>query len=95
MFQVSSVGPMFRQMNFFMKFARSGVEDSHPYDRYVAEVARLRAVVIALLKGKGWITGDFSIADITLAPWLNVIKFYDAQYLTGYEKLANVSDYLI
>jgi GST-like protein len=92
---MGGVGPVFRQMGFFVKFAGSEVEDTHPYDRYLAEVTRLQVVVITELKGKDWITGDFSIADIALAPELNVIKFHDAQYRTVYDKLANVSDYLI
>jgi len=94
MFQMGGVGPMFGQMGFFVKFAGAKIEDPRPRERYVAEATRLLAVVENELEGKEWIAGDFSIADIALAPWLNALAFYGAQEMTGYDKLKHVPAYV-
>lgn len=93
MFQMGGVGPMFGQMGFFVKFAGSEIEDPRPRERYINEAKRLLAVLEQELDGKDWIVGDFSIADIAIAPWLNALAFYGAQELTGYDKLTNVPAY--
>ncbi|BCG02510.1 hypothetical protein PPGU19_070780 (plasmid) [Paraburkholderia sp. PGU19] len=41
MFQMGGIGPMFRQIGFFNKFAGKDYEDKRPRDRYVAESRRL------------------------------------------------------
>lgn len=94
MFQMGGVGPMFGQMGFFVKFAGAQIEDPRPRDRYIAEATRLLAVVDKALDGQDWIAGQFSIADIALAPWLNALAFYGAQDLTGYHDLKNVPAYV-
>lgn len=94
MFQMGGVGPMFGQMGFFVKFAGSEIEDPRPRDRYVSEAKRLLAVVEKELDGKDWIAGDFSIADIALAPWLNALEFYGAKPLVGWDDLKNVPAYV-
>ncbi len=94
MFQMGGVGPMFGQMGFFVKFAGSEIEDPRPRDRYVSEAKRLLAVVEKELDGKDWIAGDFSIADIALAPWLNALEFYGAKPLVGWDDLNNVPAYV-
>jgi GST-like protein len=45
MFQMGGVGPMFGQVGFFHKFGGKDYEDKRPRDRYVAESARLLAVL--------------------------------------------------
>ncbi|MCL4127657.1 UNVERIFIED_CONTAM: hypothetical protein GTU68_026143 [Idotea baltica] len=94
MFQMGGVGPMFGQMGFFVKFAGSEIEDPRPRDRYVAEATRLLTVVDKELEDKDWIAGEFSIADIALAPWLNALAFYGAQDMVGYHDLKNVPAYV-
>lgn len=94
MFQMGGVGPMFGQMGFFVKFAGSEIEDPRPRDRYIAEATRLLAVVEKQLDGQDWIAGEFSIADIALAPWLNALEFYGAKDITGYNDLKNVPAYV-
>jgi hypothetical protein len=94
MFQMGGVGPMFGQMGFFVKFAGSQIDDPRPRDRYAAEAKRLLAVIDKQLDGQDGIVGDYSIADIAIAPWLGALAFYGAQDLVGYNDLKNVPAYV-
>ncbi|MFP4274793.1 MAG: glutathione S-transferase C-terminal domain-containing protein, partial [Paracoccaceae bacterium] len=84
MFQMGGVGPLFGQLGFFWKFAGAEIEDPRPRDRYVAEARRLLGVVETALEGRDWIAGEYSIADIALAPWLRALDFYGAREITGW-----------
>ena len=79
MFQMGGLGPMFGQLGFFYKFAGSQIEDPRPRDRYIGEAKRLLAVVDKQLEGQDWIAGEYSIADIAIAPWLRALDFYGAR----------------
>jgi GST-like protein len=46
------------------------------------------------LEGRDWIAGEFSIADIALAPWLGALDFYGARDLVGWTDLKNAPAYL-
>ncbi len=94
MFQMGGVGPMFGQLGFFYKYAGSKIEDKTAQNRYVDEAKRLLAVVEKQLDGQTWIAGDYSIADMALAPWLNALDFYGANDVTGYNDLKNVPAYV-
>ena len=92
MFQVGGVGPMFGQVGFFHKFAGKDFEDKRPRDRYVAEARRVLGVLDGHLAGRAWMLGDaYSIADIAIFPWVrNLVGFYDAGELVGFDAFANV-----
>jgi len=94
MFQMGGLGPMFGQMGFFYKFAGKEIEDPRPRERYRDEAKRLLAVLDGELDGKDWIAGDFSIADMAIAPWLNALNFYETKEVVGFNELQNVPDYL-
>ena len=94
MFQMGGVGPMFGQLGFFVKFAGAQIEDPRPRDRYIAEAKRLLAVLEQQLAGRDWITGEFSIADIALAPWINGLEFYGAKALVGWDAMPNLQAYV-
>ncbi len=94
MFQMGGVGPMFGQMGFFVKFAGAQIEDPRPRDLYLAETVRLLAVLEKELAGKDWITGEFSIADIAIAPWVNALDFYGARPLVGWDNMPNLQAYV-
>jgi GST-like protein len=94
MFQMGGVGPMFGQLGFFVKFAGASVEDPIPRDRYIGEARRLLAVVEGALEGKEWIAGEYSIADIALAPWLNALDYYGARAMVGWDGLRHVPAYV-
>ncbi len=92
MFQMGGIGPMFGQLGFFHKFTGKEYDDKRPRDRYVAETTRLLAVLNKRLENRSWIMGEaYSIADIATFPWVNnLIGFYGAAELVGFEKFANV-----
>lgn len=94
MFQMGGLGPMFGQMGFFYKFAGSAWEDKRPLERYIGESKRLMAVLEKELDGKEWIAGDYSIADIAIAPWLNATVFYGTQDILGWDDHPNIKAYL-
>ncbi|MEO0401257.1 MAG: glutathione binding-like protein [Pseudomonadota bacterium] len=94
MFQMGGLGPMLGQMGFFVKFAGSQWEDKRPQQRYVDEAKRLLGVLEKELDGQDWITGQYSIADIAIAPWLNALNFYGAKEMVGWDDHKNLSAYL-
>jgi GST-like protein len=94
MFQMGGLGPMLGQMGFFYKFAGSQIEDPRPRERYRDEAMRLLAVLDKELAGKDWITGDYSIADMAIAPWVNALEFYGTKDVVGYHDLKNVPAYV-
>lgn len=95
MFQMGGLGPMFGQLGYFHTFAGKEIEDPRPKDRYRAEAARLLRVLDGALAGKDWVAGDYSIADIAIAPWLRTLRdFYKAGEITGWSELAHVPAYL-
>jgi GST-like protein len=96
MWQMGGVGPMFGQLGFFHKFAGRDYEDKRPRDRYAAEAKRLLGVLEERLDGRHWVMGaDYTIADIALLGWVrNLVGFYGAAELVGYEALRRVPAWL-
>ena len=95
MFQMGGVGPMFGQFGFFHHFAGKEVEDPRPKERYRAEAARLLKVLDGQLRGRDWVAGDYSIADMAIAPWLRTLRdYYQAGGIVGWDDLVQVPGYL-
>ncbi|MHA6264641.1 glutathione S-transferase family protein [Arenibacterium sp. CAU 1754] len=94
MFQMGGVGPMFGQLGYFYKFAGSEIDDPRPQERYVTESKRLMNVLEQALEGKEWIVGDYSIADIAIAPWLRALDFYGARDTVGWSDHPNLVSYV-
>jgi GST-like protein len=93
--QNSFVGPMFGQVGFFNKFAGRHFEDKRPLHRYVDESKRLLGVLDGRLEGRDWVMDDYSIADISLLGWVrNLIDYYDARELVGFDDFANAAAWL-
>lgn len=95
-FQMSAIGPMFGQVGYFYKFAGREIEDKRPLERYVNESKRLLGVMETQLTGRDWIMGaDYTIADIALLGSVrNLIGFYGAGELVGYDSFAAVRAWL-
>jgi GST-like protein len=93
MFQMGGLGPMTGQLGFFWKFAGAKYEDKRPQQRYLNETKRLLGVLDGALAGRDWIAGDYSIADMGIAPWVNALDFYGAKEAVGYEEFRNVVAY--
>ena len=94
--QMAALGPMFGQLGFFHKFAGKDYEDKRPFERYRAESQRLLGVLETRLEGRTWLMGDdYSIADIAIIGWVrNLIGFYEAGPITGYDTLKAVPGWL-
>ncbi len=92
MFQMGSVGPMFGQLGFFVKFAGKEIEDKRPRDRYLAESKRILGVLDGHLGTHQWMAGDeYTIADMAIFPWVRTITaFYGAGELIGINEYSNV-----
>ncbi|HXY75997.1 MAG TPA: glutathione S-transferase N-terminal domain-containing protein, partial [Steroidobacteraceae bacterium] len=66
--QMAGLGPMSGQNTHFSRYAPERI----PYaiDRYVKETNRLYGVLNKRLADRGFIAGDYSIADIAAYPWI-------------------------
>lgn len=95
-FQMASIGPMFGQLGFFHKFAGRAIDDKRPLRRYIDESRRLLGVLDARLDGRDRIMGDdYTIADIAMLGWVrNLIGFYEARELVGYDDFRHVDAWL-
>ncbi len=94
MFQMGGLGPMFGQLGYFSKFAGAQIEDPRPKERYVAEAKRLLTVLEGELSDRDWIAGDYSIADMAIAPWLRALDFYGVKEVLGWDAMKAVPAYL-
>jgi GST-like protein len=95
-FQIGGIGPMFGQVGYFHKFAGKEIADKRPLERYVAESKRLLEVIETRLDGRQWIMDDeYTIADISMLGWVrNLIGFYGARELVGFDGFRNVPAWL-
>lgn len=94
MFQMGGLGPMFGQLGFFYKFAGAQWEDKRPQQRYIDEAKRLLGVLDGVLADRIWIAGEYSIADIAIAPWLRALDFYGAKEAVDFADYKSVAAYL-
>lgn len=95
MFQMGGVGPMFGQLGFFYAYGGKDMEDPTARNRYIAETRRLLGVMDGELANRDWIAGDYSIADIAIAPWIKGLDAgYDALGVIGWDDLRHVPAYL-
>lgn len=95
MWQMGGLGPMFGQVGYFHRYKGKEIEDPRPRTRYYNEARRILGVLDRQLAGRDWITGDYSIADMAVGPWLRTIRVnYMAEAETGMDTFANVQAYL-
>ena len=92
-FQMASIGPMFGQVGYFNRFAGRDMADKRPLQRYVDESRRLLEVLDERLRGRTWIIGDdYGLADIATLGWVdNLVTFYEARELVGFDDFAHVA----
>jgi GSH-dependent disulfide-bond oxidoreductase len=72
--QVGGVGPMAGQAHHFLRYAPAmDPPQDLPYakKRYHGEVARLYGVLDRRLRGRDYVAGEYSIADMAIWPWAN------------------------
>lgn len=72
-FQVSGMGPMQGQVNYFRRLHPVKDLDQSVYDRFNNETYRVWNVFEKRLEGKEWLALDrFTVADIAVFTWLKV-----------------------
>ena len=71
--QMGGLGPMAGQANHFRHYAPTMVADArmtaYGAARYTNEVERLFGVLDKRLRGRAFVAGDYSIADMAIWPW--------------------------
>lgn len=70
--QVGNQGPMAGQLSHFVNYAPT--EQPYSKTRYANEYNRCLGVLEQRLKGRDFIVGDYSIADIICWPWVLIAK---------------------
>lgn len=70
MFQMSGIGPMQGQANVFFRYFPEKIQPA--IDRYQHETRRLYEVLEKRLEGRDYLCDDYSIADISCFPWINI-----------------------
>ena len=73
-FQVGHIGPMFGQFGHFFKYAGDKCTHPYPVERYTNEAIRLLGVLDRELSDKEYLVGEYTIADIATAPWVNALR---------------------
>lgn len=68
MWQMGGIGPMLGQAHHFLQYAPEKIE--YAMNRYSNEANRLYGVLNKRLKGRDYVAGDYSIADMAIMPWL-------------------------
>ena len=68
MFQMGGIGPMLGQAHHFRAYAPNRI--GYAIDRYTNEAQRLYGVLEKRLADHEWLAGDYSIADISVFPWI-------------------------
>lgn len=68
MFQMSGVGPMFAQLNYFSRTAPQKVPLA--IERFQTEAERLMRVLDKHLSSRDYLASEYSIADIAMYPFL-------------------------
>jgi GST-like protein len=95
MFQMGGVGPMFGQLGFFHAMGGKDFDDKRLRDRYPAEATRLLGVLDGQLEGRDWVAGEYSIADLALAPWVHTLReYYKEGDLVGLDARTNATGWL-
>ncbi|MEZ5740378.1 MAG: glutathione binding-like protein [Burkholderiaceae bacterium] len=68
MWQMGGLGPMAGQAHHFL--GRSGEPNTYAIERYTNECKRLYGVMDRHLKGRDYLAGEYSIADMASYPWV-------------------------
>ncbi|OGT34845.1 MAG: glutathione S-transferase [Gammaproteobacteria bacterium RBG_16_51_14] len=70
MFQMAGIGPMQGQASVFYRYAPEKI--AYAIQRYQRETRRLYEVLENRLKGREYLAGEYSIADIATWPWIQI-----------------------
>ena len=89
--QMAGLGPMAGQANHFRSYARQMLADqrqvAYGTNRYVHEYQRLAGVLDTRLKGREYVAGDYSIADMACWPWVRGMARLNPGIHEGFDDL--------
>ncbi len=89
--QMAGLGPMAGQANHFRSYARQMLPDqryaAYGTNRYVNEYQRLAGVLDTQLKGRDFVAGDYSIADMASWPWVRGMARLNPGIHDGFDRL--------
>ena len=92
MWQMGGLGPMLGQTHQYAHY-NSG-KALFAEERFLAETQRLYGVLNQRLEGRDYIVDDYSIADMAIAPWANMMEYYGTKDEVGFDDLKNVPAYV-
>jgi GST-like protein len=75
MWQMGGPGPMLGQVHHFVKYNKG--KSAYAEERYSKEAQRLYGVLDRRLEGRGFVAGDYSIADIAIWPWISRFEWQE------------------
>ena len=80
--QMGGLGPMVGQANHFR-----GLSEKQPYaeKRYLDESLRLFGVLENQLRDRDYVAGDYSIADMAIAPWAAMASYLEDDRFNAFE----------
>lgn len=86
MWQMGGLGPMAGQAHHFL-----GADDKNEYgiERYTKECVRLYGVMDRRLKGREFLAGEYSIADMACYPWI----WRHKRHLINLDDYPNIKDW--
>ena len=75
MWQMGGPGPMLGQVHHFVKYNKG--KSAYAEERYSKEAHRLYGVLDKRLEGRDFVAGDYSIADISIWPWVSRFEWQE------------------
>jgi GSH-dependent disulfide-bond oxidoreductase len=87
-FEAANMGPTMGELYHYMLRADDDLPEMH-LQRYKDKVAQFCAVLEGQLEGREYLGGDYSIADIVLYPWSDILEDMADVNLADYPRLKN------
>lgn len=86
-FESANIGPVVSEIYHYMMLMEDELPDVH-MRRYQNKLARFCEIIDQRLKGREYLCGDFSIADIALYPWTAVFEDLAEVSLSDFSNLS-------
>ena len=95
--QNAGLGVMIGQFAYFFSGDGKDIADKRPLERFASEARRFLWVLEKQLEGRGWVAGDYSIADVTMIGWVgNAFQRYgeEAVAVLELDRMPNLRGWL-
>lgn len=88
MFEVANMGPVMGELYHYMLMDTDEISDDH-LQRYRSKLVQYCSILNRQLDGQDFLCGDYSIADIALYPWSEILEDIADINLSDYPNLKN------